>query len=215
MLDFSSAFEKYETLVAEIDKIFRAMQEAHKDGVRCKTYCCDCCYAVFDVTLIEAIYMNYHFNRALKRGERRKVLNRAEKADRKFYQIKRKLQQLYLKEGKPPDEVLLQLAEERVACPLLNKDKLCDLYERRPITCRAYGIPTSIGGKPYICGESGFKEGTAYPTVNLDTINDRLLQLSEELLQKIGSKRLKMKMSLVPVSAALMIDYDKEYLGIE
>jgi Fe-S-cluster containining protein len=215
MLDFSHTFEKYEALVAEIDKVFEAMQRAHQDCVRCKTYCSDCCHAVFDVTLVESLYLNHHFNRALKRGERRRILKQAEKADRKFYQIKQKLQKMYVKEGKPPEVILNALAEERVPCPLLNEKNLCDLYDRRPITCRVYGIPTSIGGKTHICAESGFKEGTSYPTVNLDNVNDRLFALSKELLEEIRSDRLKMHMSLMPVSAALMTDYDNEYFGIE
>jgi Fe-S-cluster containining protein len=214
MLDFSNTFEKYETLVAQADKIFAAVQEAHPDCVRCEIHCCDCCYAVFDLTLVEAVYVNHHFNKSLARRERRPVLRRAERADRKFYQIKRKLQKMYSKEGKPTEDVLLQLARERVQCPLLNDEKLCDLYARRPITCRVYGIPTSIGGTPHICGESGFKEGTAYPTVNLDNMNDRLIDLSKDLVEGTGSGSPKIHMRLVPVSAALMTTYDEEYFGI-
>ena len=211
MFDFPETFAKYEDLVAQVDKIFDAVQEAHKDCVRCKVYCCDCCYAVFDVSLMEAVYINHRFNRSLDRRERRKILRRAEKADRKFYQIKRELQKMHLKEGKSAEEVLLHLAKERVPCPLLNDDKLCDLYAERPITCRVYGIPTSIGGAPHICGESGFKEGVAYPTVNLDNMNDRLIELSNELLKEIGFDKSKMHLSLVPVSSALMTTYDKEH----
>jgi len=215
MLDFSKTFARYEALVAEVDKIFSAMQEAHKDCVRCEIHCSDCCYAVFDVTLIESAYINYHFNRSLNRKERRQILKRAEKADREYYQIKRKIQKMYIQQGKPSEEVFSLLSEERVACPLLNDEKVCDLYDRRPITCRVYGIPTSIGGVPHICKESGFKEGTAYPTVNLDNMNDRLIQLSKELLEEVGSEQLKMRMSLVPVSAALMTTYDAEHFKFE
>ena len=214
MLDFSNTFEKYEALVAQADKIFAAVQAAHPDCVRCKIHCCDCCYAVFDLTLIESVYVNYHFSKSLTRRERRPILRRAEKADRKFYQIKHKLQKMYLRERKTQDEVLLHLAKERVACPLLNKENLCDLYVRRPITCRVYGVPTSIGGNTHICGKSAFKEGAAYPTVNLDNMNDRLIDLSKDLLKEIGSNSLKMHMSLVPVSAALMDTYDGEYFRI-
>jgi Fe-S-cluster containining protein len=120
-----------------------------------------------------------------------------------------------VKEGKSTEEVLSLLAEERVPCPLLNDDKRCDLYERRPITCRVYGIPTSIGGKPHICKESGFKEGVSYPTVNLDNINDRLFELSKKLLDQIGSRQPEIHIRLVPVSAALMADHDEEYFGLK
>ncbi len=214
MLDFSETFEKYEGLVAQTDKAFKDVEAAHKDACRCKIHCCDCCYAVFDVTLIESVYISHHFNRSLARKDRRQILRRAERADRKYYQIKRKLQKMYVKEGKTQEEVLLELAKERVPCPLLNDERLCDLYARRPITCRAYGIPTSIGGKAHTCEKSDFKEGTAYPALNLDTMNDRLFALSNDFLQKIGSRNLKMHMSLVPVSAALMTTYDEKYLGI-
>ncbi len=213
-LDFSRTIEKYEALVFEVDKIFETMQGSHKDCVRCEIRCADCCRAVFDLTLVESVYINHHFNKSLARKERRPVLRRAEKTDRKYYQIKRKLQKMYIDQGKPPEEVLLQLAHERVPCPLLNDEDLCDLYIRRPITCRVYGIPTSIGGKPHTCQKSDFRQGTAYPTVNLDKINDRLFELSKDLLQEIGSKNLKMHMSLVPPSAALMTKYDEKYFGI-
>ncbi len=214
-IDFSRTFEKYEALVAQADQIFAAVQDSHRDCVRCKMHCCDCCYAVFDVTLIESVYVNYHFNKLLTRKERRPVLRRAEKADRKYYQIKQRLKRMYIDQGKTSDEVLFHLAQERVPCPFLNDHDLCDLYARRPITCRVYGIPTSIGGKTHICEQAGFKKGTAYPTVNLDHMNDRLFQLSKELLQEVGSKNLKMHMSLVPVSAALMTAYDEAYFGTE
>ncbi|MBW1859443.1 MAG: YkgJ family cysteine cluster protein [Deltaproteobacteria bacterium] len=212
MLDFSKTFARYEALVSEVDKIFSAMQEAHKDCIRCKIYCSDCCHAVFDVTLVEAVYINYHFNKSWDRKERRSILRRAEGADRKFYQIKQKLQKMYVQQRRSPEDVLSRVAEERVACPLLNDENLCDLYDRRPITCRVYGIPTSIGGVAHICAESGFKEATPYPTVNLDNMNDRLFQLSEDLVQEIGSTRSRIHMSLVPVSSALVTTYDEKYL---
>jgi hypothetical protein len=69
-LDSSKTFEKYEALVAQVDKIFAAVQESHQDCVSCKVHCCDCCYAVFDLTLIESVYVNHHFNRSLTRKER-------------------------------------------------------------------------------------------------------------------------------------------------
>ena len=215
MLDLSNTFEKYDALVSEVDKIFESVQDSYKDCVRCEIRCSDCCHAVFDLTLVEATYISFHFNRSLGRKERRPILGRAEKADRKYYQIKRKLQKMYIDERKSPEDVLLRLAQERVPCPLLNDKEMCDLYVRRPITCRVYGIPTAIGGKAHTCEKSSFKEGAAYPTVNLDRMNDRLFDLSKALLLGLGSKNLKMHMSLVPASAALLTTYDEEHFGIQ
>jgi Fe-S-cluster containining protein len=202
MLDFSQTFEKYETLVAEVDKIFKAMQEGHKECVRCEIGCCDCCHAVFDLTLVESVYLNYHLNRLKSRNDRRFVTKRAEKVDRKYYQIKKRLQKMYINNGMSPEEIFLLLSQERVPCPLLNDENQCDLYDHRPITCRVYGIPTAIEGKAHICNKAKFEEGMAYPTINLDKINDRLFELSMELLQEVRAKNLKLHMSLVPPSAS-------------
>ena len=214
-MDFSKTFEKYEALVSEVDKIFKSVHDAYSNFVCCETRCADCCHAVFDITLIEAVYLNHQFTKLLPRKIRRPIGARAEKADRKYYQIKRKLQKMYVDDEKSPEDILAQLALERVRCPLLNDDDLCDLYDKRPITCRVYGIPTAIGGKARICEKSKFEDKAAYPTVNLDKMNDRLFALSRELLRDVGSKHPKRYMSLVPPSAALMMTYDEEYFGIK
>jgi len=215
MPDFSNVFGKYEALVAEVDKIFQAVKDAHKECVSCEIRCSDCCHAVFDLTLVEAVYMSERFRKFFGEKEREPILDRAETVDRKYYQIKKKLQKMHIDEGKSPDDVLIALSQERVRCPLLNAEDLCDLYEWRPITCRVYGIPTAIGGKPHICEHAKFQEGISYPTVNLDKMNDRLFALSRELIEQIGAKHEKMRMSLVPPSVALITEYDDKYFGIE
>ena len=116
--------------------------------------------------------------------------------------------------GKNENEILMGLANERVRCPLLNEQEMCDLYEYRPITCRLYGIPTAIGGVGHTCGMSGFVRGRPYPTVNLDMIQTNLYKISDELVRKIKFKYVKMADLLVPVSMAILTVYDEEYLGI-
>jgi hypothetical protein len=53
-----------------------------------------------------------------------------------------------------------------------------------------------------------------YPTANLDKIQSRLLQLSTDLARAIGSKFSRMGEMLVPLSMALITNYDDDYLGI-
>ena len=107
-----------------------------------------------------------------------------------------------------------ELAFERVRCPLLNEKDLCDLYDYRPLTCRFYGIPTAIGGAGHTCGKSEFKQGEQYPTVNLDTIHNQLQQISAELLRDIKSKNIKLADLLVPLSSAVVMDFDEVFLGL-
>jgi Fe-S-cluster containining protein len=214
MLEFPQSFKKYESLVAEIEKGINKIKETNPSEILCDKGCCDCCYAVFDLSLIEAVYLNYRFFQDTEKKDQEVILERANTADRQAYRIKRNLNKLMTQGGHKEEEVLALLSRERIECPLLNKKALCDLYESRPITCRVYGVPTAIHGAGHTCGKSGFKEGTSYPTINLDRINQRLLGLSEELLKEIGMENEELKMRLLPVSTSLLTDYDEEFFGL-
>ncbi len=213
-LDFTKWFEKYKMLVSEADQAFKRVEKDYSDCVRCRINCCDCCCAFFELFLIESVYLNYHFNMLIKRKERREVLRKAEKADIRILQIKKKLHLIDAAEVKDRRAVMFGLAEERIRCPLLNDGSLCILYHHRPITCRLYGIPTAIGGVGHTCGKSGFQKGVTYPTVNLDLIHNRLFELSKDLLRGVGSLYLEKSSILVPLSTALRTTYDQSYFGI-
>ena len=211
--DFAPYFKKYEALVSKGDEAFERVRQAYAECVKCEEKCADCCHALFDLTLIEALYINHKFNEKIKQSQKADLLERANRADRRVHKIKR---QAYrdLQAGKSEDEILAGLARERVRCPLLNEADLCDLYDDRPLTCRFYGIPTAIGGQGHTCGKSGFTKGEQYPTVNLDSINNQLQQISAELIRDLKSRYLKLSDMLVPLSMALLTLYDEGYLGI-
>ncbi|MGM0453432.1 MAG: YkgJ family cysteine cluster protein [Thermodesulfobacteriota bacterium] len=212
-IDFTPYFEKYEALANKADAVFQRIQAAHPDLVLCEPKCTDCCYALFDLTLVEALYLNYHFKNHFSGQAMEAMLEKANRADRKIYKLKKQAYDA-TKEGRDEGEVVEEMAKERVRCPLLNDNNLCDLYPHRPIACRVYGVPLSIGGQGRTCGHSGFAPGESYPTVNMDTIHDQLLSISAEFVRSIGSKHVKMGDVLVPVSMALLTTYDEEYLGI-
>jgi len=212
-IDFTPYFEKYEAVVDMADQVFARIQKDHPECVTCKIKCADCCHALFDLTLIEAIYINYQFKKTIKGKEKSRFIEKANRADRKTHMIKRQAYKSK-KAGKNETEILMDIAAERVRCPLLNDDEMCDLYECRPITCRLYGIPTSIGGRSHTCGKSGFVEGKPYPAVNLDAIHKKLYDISYEFVREIKTKHVKMADMLVPLSMAILADFDEEYLGI-
>lgn len=212
--DFTPYFEKYEKLVAASDEAFNRVKTAHAECVKCVEGCSDCCLAIFDLTLIEALFINHRFKQAFDQPTGAEVLEKANRADRQIAKIKRRAHE-QLKAGKPEAEILADLARERVHCPLLNTRNLCELYEYRPLTCRFYGIPTAIGGAGHTCGKSGFKSGETYPTVNLDTIHARLQEISAELVRDLKSRYVGLADILVPLSFALINDYDEGYLGLK
>jgi Fe-S-cluster containining protein len=211
--DFTPYFKKYEELVSKSDEAFERVRKAYAECVKCEEKCSDCCYALFDLTLVEALYINAKFNERIKGSERAELLKKANWADRSVHKLKRKAYR-DLQAGKSEEEILAGLARERIRCPLLNEAELCDLYDNRPLTCRFYGIPTAIGGAGHTCGKSGFEKGAQYPTVNLDAVNNQLQKISGELIRDLKSKYVKLADMLVPLSMALLTTFDEAYLGV-
>ncbi|CAN2045179.1 Zinc- or iron-chelating domain-containing protein [Candidatus Magnetomoraceae bacterium gMMP-1] len=212
-LDFTKFFKKYEGMVAQVDSVFEHVKNNYPDCVKCEVKCSDCCHALFDLSLIEAMYINHHFNQMFEGQTRSKILEKADSADRKIHVIKRRA--FKKSQSGTEDEVFKDIAKEKVRCPLLNDNDQCDMYEYRPITCRLYGIPTSIGDRAHTCGLSGFNKGKSYPTVKLDKIYNNLYQISLELISSLKTKYFKMADVLVPLSMALLTSYNEEYLGLK
>jgi Fe-S-cluster containining protein len=211
--DYSPYFKKYETLVATADEAFDRIKRAFAGCVKCEARCADCCHALFDLTLIEALYIHHQFNDRFKGTKKLELLEKANQADRRIYKLKRQAFKDF-QTGKNEDEILVEMGLERVRCPLLNEKDLCDLYDHRPITCRLYGIPTAIGGTGHTCGKSGFNQGEKYPTIHLDTVHNRLQQISAELLRDLKSKNIKLADLLIPLSSALLTPFDEVFLGL-
>jgi Fe-S-cluster containining protein len=211
-MDLSPFFEQYEALVKQVDAVFELVKKDHAECVRCKVGCSDCCNALFDLTLVEAMYVKSKFDALYQEEGRELLIDRANEADRKIYRLKREAFKDH-EQGKPEAEILENMAAQRVRCPALGEDDRCAIYEARPLTCRIYGVPTVIGGKAHTCGISGFEEGKSYPTVKLDAIYQRLYDISFELAQTIKSRYPQLAEMLVPLSMALLTDYTEEYLG--
>ncbi len=214
MPDLSAVFAKYERLQAEADLLFEKVREQHPDCVTCQPGCSDCCNALFDLPLIEAMYLNKAFTESVPHGRQRSdILLAADQADRRAYKIKREIFK-ESQQGEDSNKLLEDAARLRLRCPLLDAESRCVLYDRRPVTCRIYGIPTSIGCKAHSCGLAAFKKGQAYPTVDLDRLNNRLMTLSQELAQNLQTRYSELPQVFVPVSMALITSYDEEYLGL-
>lgn len=207
-------FRQYEALSRTADQVFEKVKAEFPQCVKCERECADCCHALFDLTLIEALYINDRFNARFKDEEREAALEKANRADRQIHKLKRDAYR-ELQAGKDENEILNELAAVKVRCPLLNDRDLCELYDHRPITCRLYGIPTSIGGLGRTCALSGFEGGKSYPTVDIDKIHGRLQEISGELLRDIKSQNIKLVDLLMPLSMALMTEFDAEFLGLQ
>ena len=212
-IDLRPFFKKYEALVETAEKGFERVRSDFSDAVKCKTGCADCCHALFDIPLIEALYIHHHFKEITDETQQAQIIEKANKADREIYKIKRKAYKAE-EDGRSEAEILTTVAEQRVRCPLLNNQQKCDLYSYRPITCRIYGVPTAINGVGHTCGLSGFKPGESYPTIHIDMFYRNLYAISSEVIRSFRSRHAKMADMLIPVSMALLTEFDEAYLGI-
>lgn len=228
--DLGAVFAAYERVAAEADALFARVQQLHPDCVTCTAGCGDCCHAVFDLSLVEAMYLNRRFAEVIPHGPLRSaILQGAAEVDRPLTRLKRGYYQSVRDAGKEaaasaeaPEQaaeraighVLEEAARARVRCPLLLADDTCALYDSRPITCRLYGVPAVIGGQTHVCGKSAFATGGRYPTVHMDKIQDRLDALSLEIRDTLGSRYSELHKVYVPVSMALLTNYDAAYLGV-
>jgi len=212
-LDFTKYFKEYEKIAAMADNAFEQVKQEYSECMRCRINCADCCHAVFDIGLIEALYINRHFNDKIGGANKDIIIAKANKADRKVYKLKK---QAYkdVQEGKDEQEIIAKMAFQRIECPLLTEDKLCSLYEYRPITCRLYGIPTHIGGITHACGRTGFEEKKEYKTIKIEILQQKLYELSAKITKDINSKYPDLFQMLIPVSMALLMEYNKETLGV-
>ncbi len=212
--DLSDIFARYEALVAETDALFAHIQSNFEDCVTCEQGCSDCCHALFDLSLVEAMYLNQAFTQSIPYGkERSDTLMRAADLDRIATRMKKDFYKAS-KEGKDATEIMHTAARLRMPCPLLNSENSCILYDKRPITCRLYGVPLNINGQGHVCGKNTFSKGGKYPTVHMGAIQQRLDAFSEEIARTVRSRFRELNQVFVPVSMALLTKYDEQYLGI-
>lgn len=166
-------FSRLKELYQFIDDTVEDIKKQHPDQVTCKPGCADCCHAVFDVSFIEAAYIASFLK------ENQKILETQQKrAEEAAVQYERLLQEK------------VDIAKERIRCPLLGEDDLCLAHEVRPINCRTYGTPTVIGGNTHVCGISGFESMGSYPTIDLAPLQKALKDYSVAIVgEDFGNRR--------------------------
>lgn len=211
--ELEPVYTKYRQIRDEADALFSHVAKTYPDCVSCHKGCSDCCHAVFDLSLVEAMYLNDAFKKAFSYGpERSKIIERASETDRQLTRMKKSLYRAE-KNGASTEAIMDKASVLRVRCPLLDDNNQCILYEARPVTCRLYGIPLLIGDESHVCGFSGFDQGRQYPAVRTGRIQARLEELSAEIAERLGS-RFELGEVYVPLSMALLTEYDDSWLGI-
>lgn len=208
-MDLFDFFGEYESWVQKADILFKKIAHDYPECVRCRLHCCDCCYAPFGVFVIEAAYLNYHFNR-LAPKQKKEIFRRIEKTETQLLAARDRLHAF----DDNPKMKVFGLGKQRVRCPFLNDREECDLYDKRPVICRIYGVPFSVKDEAHVCGLSGFKKGVTYPVVKLDKIYDQLRRLSEDLLVWASAPHPERSLLMLPIARAVKLPLDDLIKGM-
>jgi hypothetical protein len=133
--------KKYGALLAEVDAWFVGCMAAFPAEIACRSGCSECCRGLFDITLLDACYLKFGFDRLdlpVQSMVRSKAIGRLRELQRLWPDFR----EPYVLNYRPEEEwEALMPEDDETPCPLVGDDGRCILYNFRPMTCRLNGIP--------------------------------------------------------------------------
>ncbi len=212
--------DSYGALLEEVDIWFARCLERHPEMIACRAGCSACCRGLFDITLLDALYLRRGFDR-LPGEVKTKLSAEASRRLEGLTRVNPAFVEPWLLNGIPEaDWDALMPEEDETPCLLLSASGGCLAYEYRPMTCRLNGIPLID-----ISGEELFDEWCTLNFTDADPrqyadlrfgftdLFNRELLLFRELLRRLtGSARNEVDLF---IPAALVIEYDKAVSAIK
>jgi Fe-S-cluster containining protein len=125
-------------------------------------------------------------NKILRSEERKAAIERAVAVSKKVRELKKLVEREIGQDGNSHKQLHTLYAQKKIKCPL-NVETQCVLYSARPISCRIYGVPVSIGGETRIFGIDGDAKATVSPKIDLSQVNEMLSRLSGNVLHALTS----------------------------
>jgi Fe-S-cluster containining protein len=133
--------DRYGSLLREVDDWFAGCLERHERLITCNRGCSSCCRGLFDITLLDALYLRLGFDQlpdAVQRSVRLKARTRLDELTGRWPGFSAP----WILNRIPETEWDAMMPEEdETPCPLLSEEGHCLVYDHRPMTCRLNGIP--------------------------------------------------------------------------
>lgn len=132
---------RYGDLLREVDRWFASCLRNHGELIECRHGCSACCRGLFDITLLDALYLRSGFDR-LPEPERNNIRLKAFSRLSALSMRWPAFNPPWLLNPIPEqqwDEMMPE--DDETPCVLLSDEGTCLVYEHRPMTCRLNGIP--------------------------------------------------------------------------
>lgn len=143
-----SVLEQYGGLLKEVDAWFTNASANYPEQIRCGKGCSGCCRALFDITLLDALYLQQGLI-DLPHAVKERVLSKAELRVASIRTLWPEFSHPYLLNHRTEEEWQeLMPEDDETPCILLDGNGICLVYDWRPMTCRLHGLPLiDIGGE--------------------------------------------------------------------
>jgi len=202
---------QYGELLQEVDQWFDGCLSRHSDAIACQHGCSECCRGLFDITLLDALYLKRGFDQlpaSVQQSVRTKAAGRLGDLSALWPEYFRPWTLNNIPEAQW-DEMMPE--DDEIPCPLLSDQGSCLVYAFRPMTCRLNGIPMIDKS-----GEELFDEWCSLNFVGIDPIrmedirhpfNDLFTQellLFRELMRRLFGKAISELDTIIP--AAVFLD---------
>ena len=138
-VDLSPFFDDYESLLAQVDELFRKSAANSPGLLSCGLETDSCCYESVELSFVEAAYLHHKMNQMLPANERKDAIERAVQAARRVKEIVRALETRNGRSTHDWQRFGSLYRESRIRCPL-SVETQCVVYPFRPIACRIYGL---------------------------------------------------------------------------
>ena len=203
--------DRYSNLLQEVDQWFAGCVQRHEELIICAKGCSSCCRGLFDITLLDALYLRSGFNllsEDLQNSIRLKAKKQLEPLAARWPIF---ISPWILNSIPETEWDDLMPEDDETPCPLLSETGHCLVYANRPMTCRLNGIPLID-----ISGEELFDDWCTLNFVDCDPLsfddlrysfNDLFAQellLFQELTRRLLGNAISELDTIIP--AAVFVD---------
>jgi Fe-S-cluster containining protein len=142
--------DQYGALLAEVDVWFSGCCAHYSPMISCHDGCSACCRGLFDITLLDAMYLRRGFD-VLPEPGKTAITHLAFRRMEKLSQVNTAFVAPWFLNAIPEEDWdALMPEEDETPCLLLSETGGCLVYQHRPMTCRLNGIPLiDISGEDF------------------------------------------------------------------